>query len=100
MRLSEAQQGALLVLREHGPLDDFWACIRLGRARKQILKALRARGLARWCPYGGEGRRGHWKITAEGTREANDIDALQAQAEHQTRTDEMIRRNRELPGGE
>jgi hypothetical protein len=58
-------------------MNEFRACLELGASRKRTLKALERRGFARWCPYGGMKKQGHWRITAEGELEAKQIFDLQ-----------------------
>lgn len=64
-KLPDTQRAALELLAI-GACEDFWLAMNLGARRKQIMKALQGRGLARYAPYGGPNKDGAWVITPDG----------------------------------
>jgi hypothetical protein len=48
-------------LLEEGPVNEAWALLNLGAARRRTMRSLERLGLVRWYPTPE-----HWKLTAEG----------------------------------
>jgi hypothetical protein len=93
-KLSNAQQDALIDLGRNESMSEAAAHVFVGNGYRRTMHALVREGLGRWYSS-----REHWKITADGRRRLDDLEAVAAQARVQTSRDAAIRKHR-LGGGD